>query len=160
MSAIPKPAQTPASPADTIPGICSDLRGKHLSASGWGFSSNPLVVSSAKTLVHLLIIALITHNLPLVYLQTSLYIWTSLVAQTVKHLLTMQETRVQSLGREDLLEKGMATHPNILAWKIPWMEEPGRLESMGVSKNRTWLSNFTFTLYIIDINLLVFMIVK
>ena len=160
MSAIPKPAQTPASPADTIPGICSDLRGKHLSASGWGFSSNPLVVSSAKTLVHLLIIALITHNLPLVYLQTSLYIWTSLVAQTVKRLLTMQETRVQFLGREDLLEKGMATHPNILAWKIPWMEEPGRLESMGVSKNRTWLSNFTFTLYIIDINLLVFMIVK
>ena len=160
MSAIPKPAQTPASPADTIPGVCSDLRGKHLSASGWGFSSNPLVVSSAKTLVHLLIIALITHNLPLVYLQTSLYIWTSLVAQTVKRLLTMQETRVQFLGREDLLEKGMATHPNILAWKIPWMEEPGRLESMGVSKNRTWLSNFTFTLYIIDINLLVFMIVK
>ena len=137
MSAIPKPAQTPASPADTIPGICSDLRGKHLSASGWGFSSNPLVVSSAKTLVHLLIIALIIHNLPLVYLQTSLYIWTSLVAQTVKRLLTMQETRVQFLGREDLLEKGMATHPNILAWKIPWMEEPGRLESMGVSKNRT-----------------------
>ena len=63
--------------------------------------------------------------------------WTSLVAQTVKRLLTMQETRVQFLGREDLLEKGMATHPNILAWKIPWMEEPGRLESMGVSKNRT-----------------------
>ena len=104
---------------------------------GGAFSSNPLVVSSAKTLVHLLIIALITHNLPLVYLQTSLYIWTSLVAQTVKRLLTMQATRVQSLGREDLLEKGMATHPNILAWKIPWMEEPGRLESMGVSKNRT-----------------------
>ena len=59
------------------------------------------------------------------------------MAQMVKRLLTMQETRVQSLGREDFLEKGMATHPNILAWKIPWMEEPGRLESMGVSKNRT-----------------------
>ena len=60
-----------------------------------------------------------------------------LVAQTVERLLTMQETRVQSLGREDLLEKGMATHSSILAWKIPRMEEPGRLESMGVSKNRT-----------------------
>ena len=55
----------------------------------------------------------------------------------VKRLLTMQETRVQSLGREDLLEKGMATHSSILAWKIPRLEEPGRLESMGVSKNRT-----------------------
>ena len=56
---------------------------------------------------------------------------TSLVAQTVKHLPPMQETRVQSLGREDLLEKEMATHSRTLAWKIPWMEEPGRLQSMG-----------------------------
>ena len=56
---------------------------------------------------------------------------TSLVAQTVKRLPTMWETRVQSLGREDLLEKEMATHSSILAWKIPWMVEPGRLQSMG-----------------------------
>ena len=49
----------------------------------------------------------------------------------VKHLPTMQETQVQSLGREDLLEKEMATHSSILAWKIPWMEEPGRLQSLG-----------------------------
>ena len=54
-----------------------------------------------------------------------------LVAQTVKPLPTMQETRLQSLGQEDLLEKEMATHSSILAWKIPWMEEPGRLQSMG-----------------------------
>ena len=53
-----------------------------------------------------------------------------LVAQTVRHLPTMWETRVQSLGQEDLLEKEMATHSSILAWKIPWMEEPGRLQSM------------------------------
>ena len=53
------------------------------------------------------------------------------MAQTIKRLPTIQETRVQSLGREDLLEKGMATHSSILAWKIPWMEEPGRLQSMG-----------------------------
>ena len=52
---------------------------------------------------------------------------TSLVAQTVKRLPTMRETWVQSLGQEDLLEKEMATHSSILAWKIPWMEEPGRL---------------------------------
>ena len=50
---------------------------------------------------------------------------TSQVAQIVKHLSTMRETGVQSLGREDLLEKEMATHSSILAWKIPWMEEPG-----------------------------------
>ena len=58
-------------------------------------------------------------------------IGTSLVAQTVKHLHTMQETWVQSLDWEDLLEKEMATHSSILAWKIPWTEEPGRLESLG-----------------------------
>ena len=49
----------------------------------------------------------------------------------VKRLLTMWKTRVQSLGREDLLEKEMATHSSILAWKITWTEEPGRLQSMG-----------------------------
>ena len=53
------------------------------------------------------------------------------MAQTVKRLPTMLETRVQTLGREDLLEKEMATHSSILAWKMPWMEEPGRLQSMG-----------------------------
>ena len=52
---------------------------------------------------------------------------TSLVAQTVKRLPTMREARIQSLGQEDLLEKEMATHSSILAWKIPWTEEPGRL---------------------------------
>ena len=55
----------------------------------------------------------------------------SLMAQTVKHLPTMWETWVQSLGREDLLEKEIATHSSMLAWKIPWMEEPGRLQSVG-----------------------------
>ena len=52
---------------------------------------------------------------------------TSLVAQTVKRLLSRWEMQVQSLGREDLLEKEMATHSNILAWEIPWTEKPGRL---------------------------------
>ena len=49
----------------------------------------------------------------------------------VKHLPIMQETQVRSLGREDPLEKETATHSSILAWKIPWTEEPGRLQSMG-----------------------------
>ena len=59
------------------------------------------------------------------------------MAQTVKHLPTMRETRVQSLGWEDLLEKEMAPHSSILAWKIPWMEEPGRLQSMGLKESDT-----------------------
>ena len=54
-----------------------------------------------------------------------------LVAQMVKILPEMQETQVQSLGQEDPLEKGMATHSSILAWRIPWTDEPGGLQSMG-----------------------------
>ena len=57
--------------------------------------------------------------------------WASLVAQRSKRLPGMQETRVGSLGWEDLLEKEMATHSSTLAWRIPWREEPGRLQSTG-----------------------------
>jgi len=53
------------------------------------------------------------------------------MAQTVKNLPAVQETWVQSLGQEDPLEKGIATHSSTLAWRIPWTEEPGRLQSMG-----------------------------
>ena len=60
----------------------------------------------------------------------------SLVAQTVKSLLAMQETWVRSLGQEDLLEKEMATHLGILAWKTPRMEEPGGIQSMGLQRIR------------------------
>ena len=55
----------------------------------------------------------------------------SLVAQRIKHLPAMRETRIRSLGWEDPLEKGMATHSSILAWRIPWTEEPGGLQSTG-----------------------------
>ena len=55
----------------------------------------------------------------------------SLVIQTIKNMPAMQETRLLSLGKEDPLEKGMATHSSILAWRIPWTEEPSRLQSMG-----------------------------
>ena len=61
---------------------------------------------------------------------------TSLVAQKLKNLSAVQETHVQSLGWEDTLEKGMATHSSILAWRIPWTEEPSRLESMGLQRVR------------------------
>ena len=64
------------------------------------------------------------------YIYTSVYTWTFLVAQIVQCLPTMQETWVQSLGREDPLEKETATHSSTLAWKIPWMEEPGKLQSV------------------------------
>ena len=60
----------------------------------------------------------------------------SLVAQWLRIHLPMQETWVQSLGREDPLEEGMATHSSILTWRIPWTEEPGRLQSMGSQRLR------------------------
>ena len=56
------------------------------------------------------------------------------MSQTVKHLPAMWETWVQSLGQEDSLEKEMATHSSTLAWKIPWMEDPGRLQFMGLQR--------------------------
>ena len=59
---------------------------------------------------------------------------TSLVAQMVKCVSTMREIRVQSLGWEDTLEKEMATHSSTIAWKILWMEEPDRLQSMGLQR--------------------------
>ena len=65
------------------------------------------------------------------------------MAQTVKHLPVVGETWIQSLDWEDPLEKEMATHCSILAWEIPWTEEPSRLQFMGVAESRTRLSNFT-----------------
>ena len=59
------------------------------------------------------------------------------VAEMVKNLLAMQETQVGSLGREDPLEKEMATHSSILGWKIPWTEETGRLQSVGSQESDT-----------------------
>ena len=71
--------------------------------------------------------------------------WASLVAQRLRRLPARRETGVQSLGREDPLEKEMATHSSILAWRIPWTEEPGRLQSTGLQRvGHDWA---TFTLY-------------
>ena len=100
-----------------------------------------------------------------IYIQT---LSTSLVTQMVKRLLTMWETQVWSPGREDPLEKAMAPHSSILAWKIPldggswWATVPGFAKSWtrlhfhfmyiihGVTKSRTWLSDFHFTLQMVD----------
>ena len=63
------------------------------------------------------------------------------MSQTVKNLPAMQETRVQFLGREDPLEEGMATHSSLLAWRIPWTEEPGGATVRRVAKSETRLSD-------------------
>ena len=63
--------------------------------------------------------------------------WASLIAQSVKSLSAMQETWVRSLGWKDLLQKEMTIHSSILAWRIPWTEEPGRLQSMGLQESNT-----------------------
>ena len=62
------------------------------------------------------------------------FIGKTIVAQTVKYLPAMREPRVRSLGQEDHLEKGMANHSSILAWRVPWTEEPGGLQSMGLQR--------------------------
>ena len=90
-------------------------------------SSRPFICSSASNILLLIPSSVFIIHLCLFVL----FLGTSLVAQTVKHLPTMQETWVQPLGQEDPLEKEMATHSSTLAWKIPWMEESGRLQSMG-----------------------------
>ena len=73
----------------------------------------------------------------------------SLVAQMVKSLPTMQETWVQSLDQENPLEKGMATHCSILAWKIPWMEEPGGLQSIGSQRvGHDWATSLSFSFHL------------
>ena len=69
----------------------------------------------------------------------------SLVAQLVKHLPAMQETWVRSLGQEDPLEKGMATHSSILSWRSPWTEETGGLPVHGVAKSQTWPGDYVKT---------------
>ena len=71
----------------------------------------------------------------IIHIYVCIYI-ASLVAQRLKCLPPMQETRVRSLGREDPLEKEMVTHFSILAWRIPWTEEPGGLQSMGLQRVR------------------------
>ena len=74
----------------------------------------------------------------------------SLVVQTVKYLPVMQDTQVWSLGWEETLEKGMVTHSSILAWKIPWTEEPGTLQSMGSQRVRhTWATEQQYSIVLV-----------
>ena len=83
----------------------------------------------------------------------------SLVAEMVKNVPAVQETQVRPLGREDPREKEMATHSSTLAWEIPWTQEPGRLQSMGLQRvGHNWLNNIKDWVYIsvfINANLLI-----
>ena len=83
---------------------------------------------------------------------TSMKVGASLVAQMVKNLPAMQETWVRSLGWKDTLEKGMATHSCILAWRIPGTEEPGGLQSMGLQRSDT-TEQLTLSHFSMEINL-------
>ena len=79
----------------------------------------------------------------------AVYEWVSVVAQIVKNLPALREMQVQSLGQEDPLEKGTATHSSILAGKIPWTEKPGGLQSMGSQRVRhDWATDIIFSIYI------------
>ena len=93
--------------------------------------------------------------------QAFMVYWASLVAQIVKRLPAVQETWVWFLGWEDPLEKEMATHSSIHAWRIPWTEEPGRLQSMGLQRvGHDWATSLSFffsffkvySLYALDIS--------
>ena len=79
------------------------------------------------------------------FISECLYTWASLVAQRLKRLPPMRETRVRSLGWEDPLEKEMATHSSILAWRIPWTEELGRLQSTGLQRvGLDWVTSLSY----------------
>ena len=77
---------------------------------------------------------------------TSWHCWASLVAQRLKRLPAIRERWVRSLGQEDHLEKEMATHSSVLAWRIPWTEEPGRLQSMGSQRvGNNWAASLSLS---------------
>ena len=76
------------------------------------------------------------------------YVGTSLVAQTGKNPPAMLETQVRSLGQEDSLEKGLTTHSSILAWRIPWTEEPGGLSPWGCRVGWDWVTNISTFVYV------------
>ena len=91
--------------------------------------------SSSMYSCHLfLICSASVRSIPFLSFIVPIFAWASLVAQMVKHLPAMWETQVRSLGQEDPLEKEMAIHSSTLAWKIPWTEEPGRLQPMGLQR--------------------------
>ena len=118
-----------------------------ISCLGLNPASNTYCVSLGNlfnlSVLHFLISKIYCLGLFLELKNISIYVRASLVAQTVKNPHAVQETWIQSLGWEDPLEKGTATHSGILAWRIPWTEEPGRLQSMGPQRVRHSWATFT-----------------
>ena len=91
----------------------------------------------------------VIHIYTFVFIFFSIMVWASLVAQMLKNQPAMWETWVQTLGEEDPLEKGMATHSSILAWSIPWTEELGRLQSMELQRiGHKWVTNTTLSIMV------------
>ena len=115
-----------------------------VSYTEFGFWSQHLyLLSLRRTMAHILnvYIRMSSINVTLTYL-------TSLVGQTVKHLSTLWETQVWSLGWENPLEKEMAIHSSTIAWKIPWTEEPGRLQSLGLQRvGHDWATLLYFDIF-------------
>ena len=92
----------------------------------------------------------ILHSINICSFTFSLSLWASLVAQMVKHLPAMRDTQVRSLGQEDPLEKEMTTHSSTLAWKIPWMEEAGRRQSMESQRvGHDWATSLFWVVFVI-----------
>ena len=89
-----------------------------------------------------------------------IFIGSFLVAQMVKKLSAMQETWIRSLSQEDPLEKGMVTHSSILAWRTPWTEEPGGLQSMGLQRaGHDWATNtFVFIILLLTVSVMSFLL--
>ena len=112
-------------------GVDEDALRGHVSHFFLGSRPSASFTATLTLFLQLLLMLSVTHTLLEVILP--------LVAEAVKNLPAMQETWVQSLCQEDPLEKGMATHSSILAWRITWTEEPGRIQSMG-SQRQTRLS--------------------
>ena len=91
----------------------------------------------------------VIHIYTFVFIFFSIMVWATLVAQMLKNQPAMWETWVQTLGEEDPLEKGMATHSSILAWSIPWTEELGRLQSMELQRiGHKWVTNTTLSIMV------------
>ena len=127
---LPGPGIEPASPALAGRFFITGAPGKPLKRTLLGSLLNTLWFSELKNIVSKLLWCMHLLNFCFI-IYIHLLKWASLLAQTVKHLPVMWKTRVQSLGWEDPVETGMATHSSILAWRIPRTEEPGRLQSMG-----------------------------
>ena len=116
--------------------------GSHSLLQGIFPTQGSTIWSTRKATVSVVIyIFWISGRVPVLFLVIAYSSEASLIAQSVKNLPAMQETWVQSLGWEDPLEKEMSTHSSILAWEISWTEEPCGLQSMGLQKSRTGLSD-------------------